>query len=287
MKKNHKILEKLKLIKHNEGLYILILRVVNFLLKKFKINIYIPTPIEKLKKNLSKKIISLAKNRVMYGIYKDTYFSEITYWHDYDFSNLFLGCYELQVQNKILDVQNKLKLKNIINIGSGIGYHIISLLKKDYFYKGYAFETNIKGQEIIRKNAILNNIDDKIKILGEGNFISIKNNINNSELSNSLFLIDIEGGEFSFFTKENINFFKESYFIIEEHDIYDDNKIKNFYDLVNNNFIIEKIKNSSRNPFEYQILDKFRDDEKFLMMSEGRSESMNWLYLRPKLLTTK
>ena len=125
MKKIIKILEKLRLIKRNEGLYILGLRIVNFLLKKFNINIYIPTPIEKIKKRLAKKIISLAKNRVMYGIYKDTYFSEVTYWHDYDFSNLFLGCYELQVQNKILDIQNKLKLKNIINIGSGIGYHIV------------------------------------------------------------------------------------------------------------------------------------------------------------------
>ena len=28
---------------------------------------------------------------------------------------------------------------------------------------------------------------------------------------------------------------------------------------------------------------KFSDDEKFLMMSEGRPETMQWLYLKPKL----
>ena len=221
-----------------------------------------------------------------YGLYKDTYFHGTTHWSFHDFSSQLLGCYELQIQEKISNIKNKYKLKNIINIGAGTGYHIISLIKKGYFTNGYAFETNIKAQEILRKNAIENNVEKKIKILGEGNFISIKNNISQKEIPKSLFLIDIEGSEFFFFTKENIYYFNKSYFIIEEHLFnFNARNTKNynqFCKLIYDNFIVEKIKNSYRNPFEYKIIDKFSDDEKFLMMSEGRPETMQWLYLKPK-----
>jgi hypothetical protein len=271
------------------GFYITIIRVTNYFIKICKIKIFIKInyPLDNYKNYLARTIISLTNNKVKYGLYKNTYFHGITHWSFHDFSSQLLGCYELQIQEKISNIQNKYKLKNIINIGAGTGYHIISLIKKGYFKNGYAFETNIKAQEILRKNAIQNNVEKKIKILGEGNFISIKNNISQKELVKSLFLIDIEGSEFFFFTKKNIYYFNKSYFIIEEHlfnfNAHNTKNYNQFCKLVYDNFIVEKIKNSYRNPFEYKIINKFSDDEKFLMMSEGRPETMQWLYLKPKL----
>ena len=136
---------------------------------------------------------------------------------------------------------------------------------------------------ILKKNIISNKIEHKIKVFAEGSFTSIKNNINLEEFDKSLFfLIDIEGDEFLFFQKENIKYFNKSHFIIEEHNISNKSVINQFYKLINDNFVLEIINNSSRNPFEFEILDKFKDDDKFLMMSEGRSENMRWLYLKPK-----
>ena len=271
------------------GIYHTILLITNYFLRICKLDIFIKIsyPIDHYKNYLTRKIISLTYNKVKYGLYKDTYFHTKTHWGFHDFSCQLLGCYELQIQKKICIIQNKYKLQNIINIGAGIGYHIISLIKKNYFKNGYAFETSVKAQEILKRNAIENNVEKKIKILGEGNFISIKNNISQKMIEKSLFLIDIEGGEFSFFTKENIHYFNKSYFIIEEH-LFNLNtarhitKYFSFYKLIYDNFIIEKIKNSSRNPFQYKILDKLSDDEKFLIMSENRPETMQWLYLKPK-----
>ena len=42
------------------------------------------------------------------------------------------------------------------------------------------------------------------------------------------------------------------------------------------------IRDQSKKPFEITILDKFSDDEKYLMMSEGRPQTMQWLVLTPK-----
>jgi hypothetical protein len=281
-KKKFKKLSRFKTVLQKEGLYVLLVRIINFLFKKSKMNIFLPTPIDKTKNYLAKKIFLLSNNKVMYGMYKNTYFNETTHWNYSDFSSKFLGCYELQIQNKIYEIQNKYSLKYIINIGAAEGYHVISLIKNNYFERGYAFEIDKNGQKILKKNLISNKIENKIKILGEGNFTTIKNNINLRDLDKSLFLIDIEGGEFSFFQKKNIKYFKKSHFIIEEHNISNKKLVNQFYNLVNDYFILEIINNSSRNPFKFTILDKFTDDEKFLMMSEGRPESMRWLYLKPK-----
>ena len=40
--------------------------------------------------------------------------------------------------------------------------------------------------------------------------------------------------------------------------------------LIENYFKVNVINNSSRNPFEIELLNNFNDDEKWLMMSESR-----------------
>ena len=49
-------------------------------------------------------------------------------------------------------------------------------------------------------------------------------------------------------------------------------------------FVLEKLNNSYRNPFKYNFLEKFSEDDKYLMMSESRPETMSWIYLEPKNL---
>ena len=52
--------------------------------------------------------------------------------------------------------------------------------------------------------------------------------------------------------------------------------------LIENYFKVNVINNSSRNPFEIELLNNFNDDEKWLMMSESRPQTMSWLLLKPK-----
>ena len=79
-------------------------------------------------------------------------------------------------------------------------------------------------------------------------------------------------------------FFSNSHFIIEDHNFNEKSKKKrdNFYKIVKKYFKVEIIKDNAKNPFNYKILDPFTDDEKYLMMSEGRPETMQWLILYPK-----
>ena len=150
-----------------------------------------------------------------------------------------------------------------------------------------AYEINKQSRNNLEKNLALNNLENKIEIYNEANFNSLKEKINKNDVEKTLFLIDIEGHEFNLFNESFCEYFKESFFIIEDHhfNILDVNKKNKFYDLVKNFFNIEILKDTGKNPFELKILDNYNDDEKYLMMSEGRPETMQWLILKPKKLT--
>ena len=98
--------------------------------------------------------------------------------------------------------------------------------------------------------------------------------------------MDIEGNEFSLFSNEFCKYFSKSFFIIEDHNfnIVSKKKIKMFYQTIKKYFKVEIIKDCSKDPFKYKILDRFSDDEKYLMMSEGRPETMSWIILYPKTI---
>ena len=280
---------KIKEFYQKEGFYVSIIHSLNyFFFKFFKSFFQINTPLHKYKIYLVKKIKKISNNRIMYGLYKNVYFNfdSGTHWNYFDISSKLIGFYEEQIQEKIIEIKNKYKLINLINIGAAEGYHVVSLIKNKYFNKGYAFEIDQKGRDTIKKNIIKNNIIDRIKIFGEGDYNSIKNNVDIRELKKTLFLIDIEKGEFKFFNKKNINFFNKSYFIIEYHGNIEFNKLNNiekeFFNLIKNNFKLEVIRNSGRNPFKLPLLKEFSDDERWLMMSETRPSEMIWLALTPK-----
>jgi hypothetical protein len=240
--------------------------------------------IDKKKNHLGIKISKIAKNRILNGPYKDTKILNLGGWSSVDYSSKYLGTYENNVQKKIIYLSKKFKLKNFVDLGAAEGFHIISLLKKNYFQNGYAFEIQKESRALLKKNAIINNVIKKLKIFGEANFLTIKNNLKKLELKKTLFLIDIEGNEYHLLNKDFCNYFKDSFFIIEDHDFNIKNKsiITNFKKNIYNKFNISFILDSSKDPYSFKLLQNFTDDEKYLMMSEGRPKSMRWIVLKPK-----
>jgi hypothetical protein len=271
-----------------EGFFVTTIHLINYFFYIFFNNkFHIDTPLEKYKKFLATEIAKKTNKKIISGLYKSVYMNFESHWNISDFAAKLLGFYEQQVQEKIIELQKDYNLTNIVNIGAGEGYHIVSLIKNNFFKKGLAYEIDTEGQNIIKKNLFDNNISDKVSVFGEGNFYSINSNIKYEELKKTLFLIDIEGNEFKFFNEENIKYFNKSFFIIEDHsDLninYKNELEKKFFNLVKSNFDLTTIKNQGRNPFSISLLDKFTDDERYLMMSEGRPNDMQWLVLTPKL----
>jgi hypothetical protein len=261
-------------------------RVVSFLLKKIKIQTKYSSFIHKKKTLLAKDIIKLTKCIVGSGYYKSLKLKGDYNWNkdNIDISSKLLGCYEQQVQEKIIELKNKYKLKYLINFGAGEGFHALGLIKNNYFRKALCFEINKLTRNILFGNIKINKINKKILIFSKANFKDIANNLNAIKLKRSLFLVDIEGEEFNLFNQKNLIYYKNSFLIIENHqNFFKNKKIKNvFFKLINKNFNVKILNDGGRNPNLIKKLENLNDDEKWLLMSENRPCRMNWIILIPK-----
>ena len=240
--------------------------------------------IDKKKNILGKEISKISNNKILYGPYSGTKILTTYGWSNIDFCPKYLGSYEYQVQKKIIDLNKKKKFDYFIDLGAAEGYHIISLLKKKIFKQGLAFEISKKSREILKKNAQINKLNNRIRIYKDANLSSLKNALRNFNHRRLLFLVDIEGQEYDLFNKDFCKIFSKGTFIIEEHpfNISNKRKIKNFNQNIKKYYNVEILKDTPKNPFNFSILEKYSDDEKYLMMSEGRPESMQWVILQPK-----
>lgn len=260
-------------------------RVISILLKKLNINTTYSSFIHKKKVNLYKKISEITKHKVIDGYYRSLILSKNYNWNkdDIDLSPKLLGCYEEQVQEKIIELKKKYNLKNLVVFGASEGFHALGLMKNRFFSKAYIFEKDEKTKNILIKNSKINKIK-KIKIYSKANFSMIANFLNKKEQKKTLFLIDIEGEEFNILNEKNLPFYKNSYLIIENHQDFIKNlKLKKiFFKLIYKNFDVSYLYNGNRNPHKYKNLHFFNDDEKYLIMSQNRPYTMNWLILSPK-----
>ena len=275
-----KKIRKYKKIYKKNGLDGVWLYFVNKNIKKTGLNNFID-----VKKNLlGAKIERLSKGRILYGPYSETKIINSYGWSNIDFAAKYLGTYESHIQKKIIFLSKKFKLNNFIDLGAAEGYHIISLFKKKYFSRGSAFEINIKSRNLLKRNATINGVSKKLSIFSDATFESLKKNLEKQDLKKMLFLVDIEGHEFKIFDKKFCSYFSKCHFIIEDHNfnILNNKILSNFYKTIKKKFHVEFIRDQSKKPFDITILDKFSDDEKYLMMSEGRPMTMQWLVLTPK-----
>ena len=239
--------------------------------------------IDNKKYKLGKKIAEYSKEKILFGPYSGTKFIFRSGWSNTDFGPKYLGTYERQIQKKIIYLKKKFNLNFFVDCGAAEGFHIISLLQKKIFKTAVAFEINKKSRDLLIQNAINNNVKKKISVYSEANFASLKK-LKIKNFKKTLFLLDIEGAEFNLFDKNFCRYFSKSFFIIEDHNflILNKKKTNSFYKTIKKFFKVEFVDDNFENPLNYKILDNLTEDEKYLILSEGRPLRMQWIILLPK-----
>jgi hypothetical protein len=258
------------------------IEIIFLVLRKIKLIRY-NSFVEKRKLQLEQEVILLTKKKVINGFYKGIQLNCKSNWGIGDYSSKLLGIYESQVQNKIIELQKRYKLKYLINFGSADGYHLIGLIKNNYFESAFAYEINDNERLNLQENLNLNNIVEKVEIFSNANFQQIRDNFNDEKLKKTLYLVDIEGVEFDLFNHDNLSQFNKSIIIIENHDFFIKNKIKidTFFKLLRENFHLEVLPDCQRNPHNIIEIQEYKDDDKWLMVSEGRICKQDWLICIP------
>ena len=121
-------------------------------------------------------------------------------WGKGDIGSKIYGIYENKIQQKLKDISKPI----LIDIGAADGFFAIGCLKSKICEFCYAFEETKKSRENLHLTAKINNVKNKLSIMGEvtkDNFLSLLPL--EIDFSKTTILCDIEGGEFDFFTKSS------------------------------------------------------------------------------------
>ncbi len=238
--------------------------------------------IDKKRKSLSRDLSTRMKHTIKYGPFSDMVFCSDYWWGGSDRASMLLGIYEEEVLNSIMSIPNKYNV--FIDLGAADGYYSIGSLISQKFQKSYSFEISTKGREVIKKNATLNHVSNKLHIFGEATK-DFYTNIPRKDLNSAVILIDIEGGEFDILDSELFGHLKKSIIFIELHDWFfkdGEKKVEKLLSDAKLFFKISRLTTTSRDLSKFPEIRDYPDSERWLIASEGRSKLMTWLRLDPK-----
>jgi len=200
-------------------------------------------------------------------------------WGRGDIASKIYGFYENKIQQKLKDINNPI----LIDIGAADGFFAIGSLKSKICEFCYAFEETKKSRENLSKTAKINNVQNKLSIIGKvtkDNFFTLlPSKINFSEVT---ILCDIEGGEFDFFSDEILATIRCSNIIIEIHKNHNKNLEIDLLERVKKYFDVSIIIDNDKNFESVSELHALNDIDRNLICSEGRSYIGKWWHLSPK-----
>ncbi len=238
--------------------------------------------VEERRKRISLDLYGRVNGVVKYGPFKGMKLVEENWWGKADLGSQCLGLYE----KEILNIINKVKrdeYNTFIDIGAADGYYAVGMLVSGKVSDCICFEKSDYGRKVIVKNWENNGSIGHLKVFEEANLETIAS-LDPNLINKALILIDIEGAEFDLLDSNFLNICANSTLIMEIH-----NWVENFEELyiqlltkADKFFDIEIIDHSDRPINHILEIQDFSDDNRNLLVSEGRPSLMRYLKLNPR-----
>ena len=176
------------------------------------------------------------------------------------------------------------EFKYIIDIGAAEGFYAVGLARKYPDKMIYAFEMNLSTQRVLEK-VISDNFVKNIEIRGKCEYDNLKNF--GTKLDSALIVMDCEGYEIELLNTHSTTIFKNTYILVELHEMYAPGCTNELRKRFSSTHIIQEIEGKNRCindwPKELKLLSYLYPNELLLdFMDEGRPYPMNWLYMKPK-----
>jgi len=230
---------------------------------------------------LSNELYTSMKGVVGYGPFKGFKLNLDYVWGRADIGAMLFGLYEKEILD-IISQKDRVQHKTIINLGAADGYYGIGCLINRLFEKSYCYELTEYGRSNIRHGAEINGIESNLFIKGIASKVFYEELIAEGvDLSDSLLLCDIEGGEFDVFTEDTFRAFKGATILIEIHDWCEGGfeKYKNLKKLGEKYFHSTEIRTGARDLSKFTELESYYDSDRWIICGEGRGKLGKWLLL--------
>ena len=262
---------------------------LNILIGKLGLKFRFHTALDKRKLWLVDHLFKISNDKVMSGPFKGMKLLKKSSWDkkiyefNPDLSSKIVGCYEQEVQSKIVELQKINKKKYFINFGAGEGYFALGVLYSGFFEQSIAFEITDESRNIMIENSKINKLDNRLSIKYAANSSFLKDILDSGKkLDDIIILSAIEGAEFEIFNDDNLSKLINCNLIIEFHRHPIDEENKKFREKLNKYFKVSLLSTSNRSFSDIPLLKELNDDDRWLIASENRPYLMNWFVCTPK-----
>jgi len=262
---------------------------LNILIGKLGLKFRFHTALDKRKLWLVDHLFKISNDKVMSGPFKGMKLLKKSSWDkkiyefNPDLSSKIVGCYEQEVQSKIVELQKINKKKYFINFGAGEGYFALGVLYSGFFEQSIAFEITDESRNIMIENSKINKLDNRLSIKYSANSSFLKDILDSGKKLDDIFILsDIEGAEFEIFNDDNLSKLINCNLIIEFHRHPIDEENKKFREKLNKYFKVSLLSTSNRSFSDISLLKELNDDDRWLIASENRPYLMNWFVCTPK-----
>jgi len=216
-----------------------------------------------------------SKKQVLNGMFKGLLYADIRATGSRTYAKL-LGSYEMELL-PALERLTAVPYNNLINIGSDEGYYAVGLARLVPELNVIAFDCNKTAREKCTALALLNGVQDRIKVKG---CFSMNDLEAHDKQGRCLVIIDCEGCENEIIDDRLVKEFAKADFIIELH--YEQNpqvlsKMENLFAATHRISLIRALCDHERvMNYTFPELENLTSDQKKYIVTE-RDNYMHWL----------
>lgn len=191
---------------------------------------------------------------------------------------ILIGSYEDEIHVWLEDIIRK-RYDTIINIGAGTGYYAVGFAVRMPSVHVIAYENDQQNRELCKKNAQLNNVWERITLLGNCDSVELNSLLAlNDGSKRTLIFSDCEGCEFELLDPNEIHNLRSIDLLIEIHlHKVDDPEL--FVKKLNASHKIKVINAIYKDPINYPELSMWSRSNQRLALIERRPPEGSWQWI--------
>lgn len=228
---------------------------------------------------LSQQLFDQARGRVLSGPFAGMILPRQASWGDGDRGPKLLGCYEAEL-HPVIEAWRSDAFSAIVNIGCAEGYYAVGLARLFPTLPVFAFDIDANAQAVCREAGVENGVSDRLSVAGRCDPATLQTLL--ADEVHPLLVVDCEGYELDLIVPAEIAALARCSLIIEVHDFIDRSIGKTLLNRLTPTHELAAIMEGGRNPNAFPALHGLPNLERWLMVDEGRPETMSWIIARPR-----